>query len=958
MARPNAPATRRAPQLALVAALFVASGAAALVVQVVWTRWLVLALGASTFATIAVLAAFMGGLGIGSLVAGWLADRRAARALRFFALAELAVGLWSLLSIPLYGRLLPSLAAALASEGAFSTPLALRVGLAALALLVPTCLMGASLPLLARWAVSAGGLAGRDIGDLYSLNTLGGAAGALLAPLVLIEALGLSGSVALAGAIDIGVGLAALAIAARPASATTAPRGDARKTDARNAPADLPGTEGPSAGALYLAACTGAFLCGFVGLALEVIAHRVIAVLAGSSSYAFAAMLAAFLLGIGAGGFGGARVAERTKHPALWLAIAMGVLAFGVGLTRALFDPEPWGALARAARGTGVLSSSGYVGELIASLVVLLPATLALGFALPFVAAIAGRTPALVARRFGVAYALNTAGAVLGAVIGGIVLVPRLGSAASLTLLVGLAGSGALVVAALGLPRPLALRAAAAVLALTVAGGAAGWSTDPVRRALLARFPEDGVRAFREGPVQTIAVVDETDLEQLRFLRLITNQTSLTGTTVYAERYMRLLGHLPVIFSRAPERGLVICLGTGMTAAAVATHPDVRELVIAEISPEVVEVAPLFREVTGDVLDDPRARIVVEDGRHVLLASHDPWGFVTLEPPPPRDSGVVSLYTTEFYELVRARLAPGGVLAQWIPLHSQSRDEIRMLIRSFVDTMPHVWGVLAVDRELVLLGSDAPLARTADELQARMNGPKAAASLRAIGIEHPADLVATAFLDRKALEAVAGDASAVTDDRPRVEYFARYGRRPGLPQVSDLIAAPLPLASLVTGPADSDFALRFQREREALVRLHRAAWSAQAGKSQEGYAIAKEAYRIAPDDPYVLWTTRLSDAHLALLESTARARRDVRLHRDLAQRAWERRLLDRAERAYVDALAIAPDDPDTLLQYATLIGSELGRQAEAEGLLRRFVMLAPSHPAVPAIKRALASTAR
>ena len=920
------------------AVIFLASGMAALIVQVVWTRWLTLVLGASSRATVTVLAAFMAGLGLGAAVAGRLADRHPRRSLALFGLAECAVGLFALFSIFLFGTALPETAAVLArGAGLPALPLAMRAALAAAALLVPTVMMGSTLPLLARWAIDRRSLAGRDVGDLYSVNTLGGAAGALLAGFVLIESLGLARSVALAGSIDLAVGVIAL-LAARRSSAPPGP----------SATTASPGTPVPAGSS---AAILAFGISGFVGLGLEVVSHRVIAVLAGSSAYAYAVMLGAFLIGIGAGSAIAARIVEKVARPVRALGLLLALLALASGTTIRLFDGGAWRAAGRMARSIPGLAGWDYGFEMAGCLAVLLPATLVLGAMLPFVSRIAARDGTRAAGRLGLAYAANTLGAVAGTILVGVAAIPRLGTARTTLALALLAGCAGVVIAW----RHGGLRPAAVAVALLAIGLAVGRSADPVRHQLLARFFGAEVLAFDEGPVQTIAVVEQTDPEQLTYRRLLTNQTSLTGTTLYAGRYMRLLGHLPVLWSRDPSRGLVICLGTGMTAAASASHREVRALEVAEISPAVVRVAPLFGAVNDDVLDDPRVNLLVEDGRHVLLADPGPFGFVTIEPPPPRDSGVVSLYTREFYRLAAGKLSPGGVVVQWIPLHSESLEEVRMLVASFLDAFPHAAGFLPVDRELVLIGSPDPLARDPATLRRRLAGDAVQASLAEVGLATLPDLLATVATDRRGLARFAGGAPLVTDDRPRVEYFARWGRRPPLMDPSPLFAPHPDLGELVAGDA-RDLRAAVDERRAVLAALHRSAWLSQLGRSREATSEARRALRLAPDDPWVLWSTRRSDAHLALLTGRARRLRQPGLWRDLAQRLWDRGRLAEAAEAYREALELRPGDAETLLQYGTLLWGPLGRRREGAEMLERFLREAPSHPAVPAIRRMLSGT--
>jgi spermidine synthase len=937
---------RRAGFALLVAVMFAVSGAAALVDQFVWTRWLTLVLGSTTRAAVVVLSVFMGGLGLGAWIAGRLADRMPRRSLTLFAGAEALVAGWTFLSIPLLSSWLPGWAATLARDGdAAALPLGLRILLAAGALVLPTFLMGTTLPLLARWAVTAGGLPGRDIGDLYGVNTLGGAAGALLAAFVLVDRWGLSGAVAAAGLADLAVALVAAAIVFRT-------RGVAAL--ATPSPAQRPVAPPAPVGRLLLvAAALGFGVSGFVGLGLEVVAHRVIAVIAGSSTYAFAVMLAGFLVGIAIGSTVGARRADRVRRPGVALGWTLSGLAVGTGLAERLFAAGAWQAFGRWASALPGLSGWSYGFELLGCLLTLLPATLMLGFAVPLVGRIAGEAPEHLAGRFGAAYALNTLGAMAGAIVVGQALIPAIGTSGSILALSALAGLAGLLVVAVAAPPSARVRALALAAALAIVGVMLGVAADPVRDSLLGRTDPERVLAFDEGPVQTIALIEEDNFQQRRFLRLITNRTSLTGTHLYAQRYMRLLGHLPALYAPAPERGLVICLGTGMTAAAAAAHPDLERLDIVEISPAVARLSDLFEEVNDAVLDDPRTRLHIEDGRHVLLAATGRWSFVTLEPPPPRDSGVVSLYSTDFYALARERLVAGGTVAQWIPLHSQSAAEVRMLVRSFVDQFPHVLAFLPVERDLILIGSEWPLARDPAVLAARMGAPGVADSLAAIGFEDPAALLATAVADRERLARWTGAGPLVTDDRPRVEYFANYGKRPALPAVEQLLEDPLPLERLVTGPIPEDLQRSFARDRAALRALLEGAWLYERQQAPLAARRQLESLRLRPNDPFLRWANQLSDEHLRDLEQRAEQAGTPAAWRKLASAFTARGEYRSAAKGYERALELAPDDPETLRRLGDLLLGPLGQEELGRRMLVRAIRLDPGHPAVPEIRRRL-----
>jgi len=881
----------------------VISGGAALSLEVVWTRWMVLALGTSIRAATLVIAVFMAGLGIGALAAGRLADARPRRALAFFACAEACIGLWALVSVPLAGRWLPDLAALLArSAGVPSLPIALRCLLAALVLIPPTFLMGASLPLLARWAVTAQLLPGRSVGGLYAANTLGGMLGTLLATFVLIDRWGLSATAILAGVGDLTVGVVVFLVFRRRADATRP----------STAIPQFAATAANGNATTLLVAAIAYFGSGFVGLGLEIVSHRILNVLVGSSVYAFSLMLAAFLAGIASGSLFAARWADRVRNPAAWLGLTLAGLAAGTGFAKLAFATSLWnlpGSLFSTALRTSTWS---FAVDLAGWFVTLLPATFMLGVVVPLVARVTAAAPAKTGTRFGALYSLNTAGALLGAVLGGLVLVPWVGTARSLDTLCLVAGGAGVGIALLGTRSAARIRFVVATLALSMAALGIGWTSDPVATSMATRSRNGSLLALREGPVQAVAIVSEYNDLQLDFLRILADQTTLAGTHLRARRYMSLLGHLPVLWGPPPKSALVICFGTGTTAAAVATSPSIERLDIAEISPEVLGFAPFFSAYNNNILSDPRVRLHVEDGRHVALASRDRWDVITLEPPPPRDSGVVSLYSAEFYRLCRSRLNPGGLMAQWCPLESQSEEEVRMLVGTFIDAFPYAVAFLPVERDLILLGSDRPLIADSAGLRRRMAAVSVRESLSAVGFEDPADLLATAVADRDALRAFSRGAQAVTDDHPQLEYFARFGRWAPAWDPSGIVASPPPLDSLALDPDEAGRG-RFVTARDALFASNRAGWiRTDRRRGEEWMNLSLEAVRLRPTDPYYLFAAALSDEHLSrLLTKAERAGNDSRIWLALGIRNAQRGRRDEAVRALRRSLEIDPNDRDT-----------------------------------------------
>ncbi|MFZ5476922.1 MAG: hypothetical protein ACOZNI_09125, partial [Myxococcota bacterium] len=406
-------------------------------------------------------------------------------------------------------------------------------------------------------------------------------------------------------------------------------------------------------------------------------------------------------------------------------------------LVAQLADPSPTGQL---------LVNLGAVAR------VVLPASLAMGAALPLAGAIAVTSDAHAGRRLGAAWLANTAGNAAGAVLTGLALLPALGMARTAALLAGLAAVAGAVVF-----RPGIVAVAPALAFLLVPPERIAWATFPHGRAR-----DEGVLELREGRSETIVVTGSPEGPA----RLWTNGHPMASTLPSAQRYMRLLAHVPLVAMDAPRRVLVVCFGVGNTLHAASLHP-LDELVLAETSRDVLAVAPWFAHANRRVLANPRVAPLVDDGRHVLRGL--PAGsldLVTLEPPPIAYAGVAHLYTRELYALARERLAPGGWMTQWLPAYQAPAPVVEALVAAFADVFPGAVVLVGDGRELILAGVRDGEPRLVDVERRLRERPAVAEDLARIGIGGARDLVAL----------YAGPApfgEPMTDDRPVLEAAAR-----------------------------------------------------------------------------------------------------------------------------------------------------------------------------------------
>lgn len=834
-------AQRGAPALFLL--LITLSGLAALIYQVAWTRRLSLVLGVSTYAVATVLAAFLGGLALGAWMLGGAIDR-ARRPLRIYAALEAGTGLLALLfPFVLEGVHRLYVAWGQGTEAPDGVYLLVRVVLCVFLVLPSTFLMGATLPAMCRVLVRDDRRLGRDLGRVYGYNTLGAALGALLGGFVLISWLGLRGTVWFAGLLNLTIAAAAAWLSRRE---EPEPGGDPQL-------APVP-TSAPTSGMVRLVLAASA-VSGFAALGYEVLWTRgLVTVLHTGFTYSLSIMLASFLGGLVLGSFLFVRfVAARAAslRTLSWLQMGIGISALA---SVVLLAQAPY--LERKAVALGLLGSTytwlSWIVEvaLASGLVMLVPTTL-MGIALPLSARLILADHRGVGKAIGVLYGFNTMGSILGALVAGFVLVPRLGTLNALVLLAVLNLLLAAVLAWSG-GAPRRERWVVAGVAATLVAGSLLVVPQHYFREALSRWKGGRLLYFAEDATGIVSIYEEPAAAGDWYRRLYVNETSYASSTTYARRYHKLLGHLPALLHPEPRRTLVIAFGTGMTAGALAHHPSVTRVDAVDISPAVLEGARYFSRENGGFLDNPKARPRVEDGRHHLLLSQQAYDVITLEPPPPRFAGIASLYSRDFYELCRSRLRPGGVVAQWIPMHSHTEEEMRMLVRSFVEVFPASMLWVPVQRDAIIVGSRVPIVVDVQELARRMEHPAVRADLRDVDVGSAEALVATWLVDAPSLASYVEGVTPITDDRPSIEFFAGRPLVEAPVHLERLLPFRMEAATLMNSLRGLTPAHRAELERQLSAMDHFYRGSVLASQGDAGGRIREfaRALELAPDSRF------------------------------------------------------------------------------------------------------------
>lgn len=707
-------------------ACFLLSGATGLIYQVIWLRLLGLVFGHTVYAITTVLATFMAGLALGS----FLFARRAGRLrnpVATYGWLEIAIAAACAL-VPLLLRASAWIYVALhgaldLSYDAFSL---LQFALAFLALLVPTTLMGGTLPVLSQALVKQDVGVGRKVGALYSVNTFGAVVGVVLAGYVLLPALGNHVTIAIAVAGNFVVGVLALVYSRRGAGA----RGpeQARGGPGRRRGEERPAPAGPArplpAGARLTVLALG--VSGAVSMVYEICWTRAISLVIGGSTYAFTAMLVAFLVGI-AGGSALYSWGWGHRRPS---AAAFGMLQVGIGattgVTMLLFERAP--ELFLAALRISEAPSFIQLVHFVVSAAALLPVTLLIGATFPCAVAVATRGAARIGRDVGEIYAVNTVGAIAGSVATGFALIPAFGVNTSIKIGIAINLVLAAVLLAPALwpaphpgpggrpwrwgPAAVALAAALGVFLLpawdqrVMSSGPAVYARqyldDAERRDLASVLRDQEILFYRDGRSGTVSV---NRAGPHLFLRV--NGKMDAGTAVDMPTQL-MSGHLPVLLHRQPARVLVIGMGSGITAGAVLRHP-VERLDIVEIEPAVLEASRFFAEIHGDVLRDPRVRAIVADGRNYLATTSEQYDVIISEPSNPWLGGLASLFSVEFFGLARRHLRPGGLMLQWLQGYNLYREDFRMIVNTYRSVFPEVaiWNTIRGD--YLLVGSTEPL---------------------------------------------------------------------------------------------------------------------------------------------------------------------------------------------------------------------------------------------------------
>jgi len=958
--------------------LFLFSGSTGLVYELVWTRDLYQFFGSTIHSITTVVAAYMGGLGLGAYVLGHVADRRANPA-RLYGFLEIGIGVFGLASawvLHLVGLAYLGIARVLAPGLWLGS--AIKFVFAFTVLLVPTFLMGGTLPVLTRAFAGVGrGQFRRQLALFYGLNTLGGVAGCALAGYVLIEYVGLKGTLLGVGVLNLLLGGAALLLArggvteevASPEEETAIPEPTSEPVDERTRHL-----------ALALIAVTA-----FASLLYEIAWTRVLVLVVGSSTYAFTTILAAFLAGIGLGSL----FAVGRGRPARELLLGAAFVQAGIAVAASLLFPFFGGlpVYIVATMQVGFLSAVDLLSlHAMAVIVVVLPAAFGMGLSFPLLAELAAGREGGTGGAAGRAYFANTIGCIVGSVLTGFVLIHLLGS--ERTLVVGVvvnAVAATVIVWWLARSRaedrvPAAVEripVLLGVLALVIALATPGWSHRTLDRGPAIYGRERMGRgdlnnylrgagaeqlSFEEGWNAAVSVWRNGSATWLK-----TNGKS-DASSVADMNTQVLVGLLPAMAHPQPRRAFVVGFGSGVTTRTLADVPGMERVDVAEIERAVLRASRLFEGVNRGVLADPKVHVIEDDARSALQLSREPYDLVVSEPSNPWIAGIASLFTADYFRVVASRLKPDGIFAQWLQTYRVPPALVAVVVANVRAVFPHVEVWYANPSDLIIVASRRPIRWRASRVAEIVEGPGPLHEVVRdhLLIDRPSQLLGRYLLgDRGSAMLARGAGFTHSDDLPALEFVAaRYllvGPREGL-AFDSLVALKMVIGD--TAPSLEAWPVSHDDVLAALVHTL-------PSSNNLTVTLARQRIGAAPADPereaelgrVLLERRAYRDALMYLEASLARRPRDAGTLLNAGMAHFSLEEMDEARAFLLRAREVGAGDTVAVAAILAIVASRAGDDgtaaAEALRSLRglRPTIRTPFPPVLESVLRTLASRA-
>ncbi len=760
----------------IISIFFLLSGATALIYEVIWVRLLALTFGNTVYAIGVVLTAFMSGLSIGSFLLGKYADKKGVNLLKTYGYLEIGIALFAVLSPELLNAVTFIYLSIFSSEIPVWLLSVYRYALSIVVLLLPTILMGGTLPVLSRFFIRSESELERKVGSLYSINTMGGVLGTFLVGFIFLRFFGLNVTLRSTAVLNVLIGLTSLYLGKTYSlSEETEDKGklkNKKKSKSKRkdkimeeSPAQLPG---------YHYALIAFFLSGFSAMVYQIAWSRLLVSIIGSTTYAFSMILMGFLLGIGLGSYV-VSLLSRSRRFNLFhfsiIEISIGLICF---LSILFFKVMPElmfrGLAITGPSFTGVLTL-----EFLLVLVFLLVPTTLFGATFPIIAGVYSSGPEHRGQSIGSIYASNTTGAIFGSALAAFLFLPWLGSAYSIkvaaviNILVGTLGFTVLrkpIFAVCSSLFLLILFLPVNIPQKLLDSGVAIYGLDSnyllKQDASLYLYQKEGLHA-------TISVT-ATDSGNLSFK---TNGKVDAGTSKDMSTQLAL-GYFPLLLHPDARDVLVVGVGSGITVKAVRDFQNTN-IDAVEIEPAVIEAARYFEMFNGGIMNDPDINFIIDDARSFMTVTEKQYDVIISEPSNPWISGIGSLFTKEFYQLSAEKMNKGGIFCQWLHLYGLRGEDLQMILKTFNSVFEHasIWHSHRGD--ILLIGSKQPFqGYDYQSVAEEMTGVVGIDLKVHMGISDPLDFFSFFVTDTGGVRKIAGDAPLNTDDLPLLEFNAPY----------------------------------------------------------------------------------------------------------------------------------------------------------------------------------------
>jgi spermidine synthase len=789
--------------LGLIYLIFFLSGAAALIYELLWVRYLSLIFGGSHLAVTTVLAVFMGGLALGSYAIGKKAGNYR-KLLRLYGFLELGIAVSALVFVALM-RFYPVIYVPLAQIN--DSPIYLsfiRIMFATVALIVPTTLMGGTLPVLSSFISSRASGLGSRLSFLYGFNTIGAVVGTAAAGFFLLPHYTVSATLTIAVSINVLVGVLGIVLQDKAQAVQDKAATEEKAATDANIPDTVVAEQQENIFPLKLV-LWGIGVSGFCALGYEVLWTRILSIVIGASVYGFTLLLMAFLAGIGLGStayglflriFGVQRKGEESHS--LRSVAGFGFVQMIIGVSALLVTLHIRNLPSHAAFlhdffHTMKLRLDPFQTRQLANFVLafsfmFVPAFF-MGVAFPLAGKIHGQYKKIVGHAVGEILSYNTIGAILGSAVSGFVLIYLLGIQRSLQVIILInIGFGLLVMVSV-MGRKLlnwGISGAVAIAALVLVIKPDLWRLwDPKFYAIyqsqlveMYRSPEKVREALRNNDVLYYgegvqAIVSSIKTAERKYF--ITNGRVEASNSKEGRQCQYTLGHLPMLLNKNPKRVFVLGTGSGMTLGATSVHPSVEQITLAEIEPKVLGVARTFGIYNHYVLDNPKLRIVFNDGRNFLMTTKEKFDVITADPIHPWFSGAGYLYSAEYFKLAAEHLNPGGIVCQWLPIYELTEENLKSVVKTLREIFPYVMVWLTHD-DAELIGSNSPIVIDEKDLERRIKVPEVQQDLEPVKMGTAEDFLSYFVMGNEGARAYSLGGRINTDDNVYLEFSAPHSR--------------------------------------------------------------------------------------------------------------------------------------------------------------------------------------